>query len=91
MKIISYPNPAKGHSVSVKIAAPVPCIESFKSQNHKNQNNKIEIYDFFNHLVYRRVFSSTEMILNNLNLKSGKYIIVLTTPKSTLREILLIE
>jgi hypothetical protein len=83
-----YPNPIKGNSLQLKVLPPAdPC-----DPNQKIIKNAVKMYDFYGNLVYDNSFVTNDIIIDNLNLKSGNYILNVTTDiGESVKEIIVIE
>lgn len=83
-----FPNPIKGNSFQLKVLPPAePC-----DPNPKVIKNTVKMYDFYGNLVYDNAFETNDILIENLNLKSGNYILnVITDIGESIREIIIIE
>jgi hypothetical protein len=83
-----YPNPIKGNSLQLKVLPPAdPC-----DPNQKIIKNAVKMYDFYGNLVYDNSFVTNDILIDNLNLKSGIYILNVTTDiGESVKEIIVIE
>ena len=82
--ITTFPNPMTESSnlqVDVIKTGTTDTINDFSKIKvaPKAIDNQVKVYDFYGNLKYSTNFKSDKMSLNNLNLKSGKYILNVTT------------
>ncbi len=83
-----FPNPVKGNSLQMVVEPPAePC-----DPNQKIIKNAVKMYDFYGNLVYDNSFVTNDILIDNLNLKSGNYILNVTTDiGESVKEIIVIE
>ena len=83
-----FPNPVKGNSLQLKVLPPAePC-----DPNQKVIKNTVKMYDFYGNLVYDNAFETNDILIENLNLKSGNYVLnVITDIGKSVKEVIIIE
>jgi hypothetical protein len=84
-------NPVKdGNLVADVIYPPIDC--DTKVSIGKTINNEIKIYDFNGNVVYKSKQNSDKLIINNLEIKKGIYLLQVITEKGEIiKEKIIIE
>ncbi len=73
-----FPNPVESSNLVVNIVPPPdPC--GTPNRINQNEKNYLKIYDLYGNLVYSKTYQTDEVIINDLNLKRGHYILNVVT------------
>ena len=73
-------NPIKDGNLVANVIYPPDC-DDLLARNANTINNEIKIYDFNGNIVYQSKQNSEELIINNLQLKKGIYLLHVITEK----------
>ncbi len=83
-------NPVKDGNLVADVIYPPNCDTSARIAN--TINNEVKIYDFNGNIVYKSKQNSDELIINNLEIKKGMYLLQVITEKGEIiKEKIIIE
>lgn len=91
--ILTFPNPMSDSSIlEVDVIKTDGLDKNTLVADAKTLNNEVKIYDFYGALLYSMNFNSDKMLLTDLNLKSGKYVLnVNTNSGEILRKVIFVQ
>ncbi|WP_417236653.1 T9SS type A sorting domain-containing protein [Bizionia paragorgiae] len=92
-KLKVYQKPVKGGSIIVNKPDPgIPCNDFQRTESKSIILNNVKIYDFYGNTVYTNRFNTNKFSINKLNLKTGSYILeVSSLDGEILRKLIIIE
>lgn len=77
------PNPNSGNQVKIRLVLrpdyPIDPCDNNNLPTRQYIQNTVEIYDMFGNKKYAQIYTSDEININNLRLKTGVYVVHLTT------------